>query len=84
MALYNFVCDGPCRSTVRRILSPEKIDSVLGKPCGKPDCGGKWVREPTGATSQVYERLDNGLMPKAVERPKDAERLYKERAKKNG
>ena len=40
-------------------------------------------RNPSGASSQAVERLDNGLMPKAVERIADAERLYKERANKD-
>lgn len=36
------------------------------------------VEEP--ATSKIVETLDNGLMSRRVERPADAERLYKERA----
>ena len=31
-------------------------------------------------TSRVTETLDNGLMTRRVERPADAERLYRERA----
>lgn len=39
-------------------------------------------RAPKPPTTNVAERLDNGLMPRAVERPADAERLYHERAHK--
>lgn len=81
MPLYNFKCSGSCRTTRRKILEPDKLNTIIGKTCWKPDCGGVWERDPTGPTNQVYERLDNGLMPRAVERLADAERLFKERAK---
>lgn len=83
MAAWNFKCNGPCRKTTRKILEPEKVAAFVGTSCGKPDCGGTWQRDPTGPTTQKYERLDNGLMPRAVERPADAERLFKERADKD-
>jgi hypothetical protein len=83
MALYNFRCTGPCRSTKRKILKADQLKTVVGKLCGNSDCGGVWEREPTGPTNQVYETLDNGLMPHKVERLADAERLFKERAKNN-
>jgi hypothetical protein len=38
------------------------------------------VRTPKPPTSQVTEVLDNGAMPKRLERLADAERLYRERA----
>lgn len=41
------------------------------------------VRNPKPPTSNVVERLDNGFMARAVERPADAERLYKERARQS-
>lgn len=47
-------------------------------PC--PKCGGDCRSDPTGPTAQVNEILDNGLMPRRLERLRDAERLYKERA----
>ena len=36
---------------------------------------------PTSA--RLLETLDNGLMARRVERPADAERLYKERARQD-
>lgn len=44
-------------------------------------CGGIFQRAATGPSTQVMERLDNGAMPRAVERLADAERLYADRAK---
>jgi hypothetical protein len=35
----------------------------------------------TGPTTQVKEVLDNGLMPKAVERYTDAEKVYDDNSK---
>jgi len=43
-------------------------------------CGGEFQRAGNGPSSQVVERLDNGLMPKPLERLVDAERLHQERA----
>lgn len=83
MALYNFRCSGPCKSSKRKILNHDQLDTVVGKLCGKTDCSGVWEREQTGPTNQVYEVLDNGLMPHKVERLADAERLFKERSKNN-
>lgn len=45
------------------------------------ECGGKFDWDPSGPSAAVKEILDNGAMPKAVERFADAERLYHERAK---
>ena len=44
-------------------------------------CGEIMKRRATGPTANVKERLDSGLMVKAVERYADAPRLYHERAK---
>jgi hypothetical protein len=38
-------------------------------------------RTPKAPTAQVTETLDNGFMARRVERPAEAERLYKERAR---
>jgi hypothetical protein len=43
-------------------------------------CGGEFQRSGAGPSSQVTERLDNGLMPRSLERLVDAERLHQERA----
>lgn len=44
------------------------------------ECGSEMSRSPSGLSSQTVERLDNGVMPKALERLADAERLYRDRA----
>jgi hypothetical protein len=41
-------------------------------------------RDPSGPSALVKETLDNGAMTTKIERLKDAEQLYKDRAKKNG
>jgi hypothetical protein len=43
------------------------------------ECGGPLHRAGLGPSTQVVERLDNGLMPRALERLADAERLFEER-----
>ncbi|MDE2103612.1 MAG: hypothetical protein KGL39_40615 [Patescibacteria group bacterium] len=35
-------------------------------------------RQPKAPSSNVVETLDNGIMVRALERPAEAERLYKE------
>jgi hypothetical protein len=40
-------------------------------------------RDAKGPTATVVERLDSPHMVRAIERPADAERLYKERAAKD-
>lgn len=37
------------------------------------------TRTPQGASTNVMERIDSGLTYKAVERPADAPRIFKER-----
>lgn len=44
------------------------------------ECGGSYQREARGPSTQLLERLDNGAMVRAVERPADAERMHAERA----
>jgi hypothetical protein len=77
--LYYYKCDGLCKQVIRRILPPDK--SNIEFPC-KPDCGGIMRRAPRPPSTNVVERLDSGFMPRAIERPADAERLYHERAHK--
>jgi len=82
MPLYRFFCPS-CSARQTRILrvpfdelSPEKVRDILTcKMCGK--CV---KRDPSPPTTQSKETLDNGAMPHAVERLKDAEELYKDRA----
>jgi hypothetical protein len=72
--LYYFTCatDGE----VRKILKPAEA----AQPQTCEDCGGNLVRKPRGPTANKVERLDAPHMARAVERPADAERLYRERA----
>lgn len=42
-------------------------------------CGGPVARRARGAEAQVMEIIDNGFQARAVVRPADAQRLFKER-----
>lgn len=76
MPKYYFVCLA-CSAELTRFISAEEAKAL--PPCTK--CGGAVKRTPRPPSPFVKERLDNGLMPKVVERPADAQRLYKERSK---
>ena len=80
MPLYHFRC-GSCNTYYRRILTPTEAKTEFN--CTQADCNGFLKREPKAPTSQTMERLDNGLMVEALERPADVERLISERAKKD-
>ena len=73
MPLYYFTCR-KCSADVRRILTP---DQVSGAKC---TCGGNLKRTPRPPSTHVMERLDNGVMKRALERFADAEELHRERA----
>lgn len=75
MALYRFVCTG-CGKTKRKIIMG--VNVALNFKC---ECGGELSRAPNPPSTMVTEKLDNGIMSRAVERPADAERLYAERAR---
>lgn len=75
MPLYHYKCPS-CGARTRKILEPTAAGF---QDCGV--CGVKLEREPTAATAQVVETLDNGIMPRRIERLADAERMYKERSK---
>jgi hypothetical protein len=68
-----------CKAELVRFITPAEAKAL--PPCTK--CGGGVKRTPRPPTAFVKERLDNGIMPRAVERPADAERLYHERARKD-
>lgn len=80
MPLFYFDCQS-CQDNVQKAIAPtwEAGYSRIGTVCGK--CGGEMARAPRGPNTQVVERLDNGAMPRAVERLSDAERLFKERSR---
>lgn len=77
MPVFNYLCEA-CGQPVRRLCPADQ--ALMPPPC--PKCAGKLVRRPIAPSTHVKEKLDNGAMPKAVERFADAERLYKERAGK--
>jgi hypothetical protein len=78
MPMFHVRCKG-CRSEDDRLLSfVGEISLQLCRTCGEK----KMRRAPRGPSVQVMERLDNGAMPRAVERLADAERLYADRAAK--
>lgn len=67
MPLYRYEC-----SACLREFSSLRLRDLC------PSCGEKAVRAPVGPGSQKMERLDHGLMPRAVERLADAEALGRE------
>lgn len=76
MPVYNYSCTD-CGVATKR-LRPA-AEGNLPFAC---DCGGQFERNPSAVPSiRVVEVLDNGIMTKAVERPADAERLFRERAR---
>lgn len=77
MPQYKLTCPNPaCKTTARKLLSVEAFKA--GVPC--PKCQTKMEREGT-VTSAVMEKLDSGLMTKAVERISNVEEEMKKRGK---
>lgn len=74
MALYKWNCSSCGRS--KRKLLPElpKSGSIVCE-CGQP------MTMMNNGSATVMERLDNGLMPRALERNRDAVELTKDHAK---
>lgn len=79
MPLYHYACTS-CGKQSRRVMTAQEAKSE--QKCPDP-CGAPLKREPRAPTATVSETLDNGLMARRVERPADAERLYKERARRD-
>lgn len=73
MPLFNYVCD-TCGAEHQRLRAPVPEGIACGK-CGQ----GRLKWKPTGPSAQVVERIDLGTGIRAVERPAEAERLFKER-----
>ena len=71
MPLFRYMCEkcGP----QRRILPSEPATLNC------TTCGLVLRRTPTGAVAQVLEVIDNGFQARAVVRPADAQRIFKER-----
>ena len=74
MALFNLECS--CGSKKRLFAT---IFSKLSQEQKLCQCGKEMLRVGNGPTTQVMERLDNGCMPKALERHAEAERIFEER-----
>jgi len=76
MPIFHYFCQN-CDKASKKLLEkePESLQC--------PVCGSDLVRDMKGPSARVVERLDNGVMPKALERLADAERLFKDRAEKH-
>lgn len=74
MPKYSFVCGCGNR---RDLIRPAGRQNG---PFNCDKCGELMTRDPSPATSRMVEILDNGLMTRRVERPANAEKLYKDRA----
>lgn len=72
MALFNWICE-QCGFATRQILDARPPEGPL---CPK---GHRTVAKTQGSTS-VMEVLDNGLMPRRVERYRDINELRKSHA----
>ncbi len=76
MPVFNLVC-GSCSKTTRQLASSWGSRTADASKC---DCGGELKRAATGPSTRVVETLDNGAMPRSVERLANAEELYRKRA----
>lgn len=81
MPLYKTKCQkcGAHKSLLTMKFSWEEIEESL-KKC--PSCEGELVRDGKGPSTSVKETLDNGAMPRAVERFADIEAMKRERIDK--
>lgn len=73
MPLYYFKCE-TCGAALRKIMAPEQAREPRICVCGEV-----LSRDPHPPSSQAVETLDNGIMPRRLERLADAERLFAER-----
>jgi hypothetical protein len=78
MPVYNTRCS-KCWSKRRILTTCTSFDSIpiVEKVC--PKCNYVLVRDASGPSTSVKEVLDNGAMPKAVERFADIEGTMAER-----
>jgi len=74
MPLFNLVCS-ECGEETRKLAKNKEEAKGACKICG-----GAQTWDAQGVSTQTIEKLDNGIMPRAVERHAQAERIYKERA----
>ncbi len=73
MAKYSYGCICGFRFDCLRSTPPKTV------PC--PECKLEMTRQGSPATARMVEVLDNGMMTRRVERPANAEQLYKDRAR---
>jgi hypothetical protein len=80
MPLFYGKCNG-CGAEKKFLTSDGDWDSIssMRKLC--INCGGEMSRDARGLTASMKELLDNGVMPRAVERFEDIEEMKKERLK---
>jgi len=79
MPSFNLFCQS-CGASTKKLADSwlALITSPTKRLCG---CGAEWTRNATGPSASKIERLDNGIMTRALERPADAEELFRERAR---
>lgn len=75
MPLYKFKCVA-CGKRHRVLTSGKAPRTVCD------DCGEEMFRDATGPSSRVVEVLDNGIMPRRLERLANAADLAREKGKK--
>lgn len=75
MALYSWLC--PTCGVRYRKMTDRKMSDFGEMSCDKD---GSILVSENQVSSMVTERLDNGIMPKAIERLKDVEEMVKERS----
>jgi hypothetical protein len=73
MPLYYFECC-KCHKPHRKILTVDEAMKI--QAC---ECGYTLRRTPQPPSARVTEVIDNGIMPRRLERLADAERLFAER-----
>ncbi len=92
MPSYNFVCKKhkPLIEVTRistkplsKLSTAEREKLALCPIVDRPYGEHPMERDAKGPSAQVKETLDNGAMKRKVERFKDAEQLYKDRAAKS-
>lgn len=79
MPLFRLSC-ASCGKSEQRLASSWGTLGLRPGALTCETCGGQLERAATGPSAQVMERLDNGAMARAVERPKDAQEQMEERA----
>jgi hypothetical protein len=76
MPLYYYECS-KCSWHYRKIQTPEEAEKT--QICRAKGCTAELVRKPVAPSARVTEVIDNGIMPRRLERLADAERLFAER-----